>query len=70
MSSEWSLTEIVISRLGTPYEPIDLAGVLVIAGFVIAFLVYGLAEAGVGIIIARWVSRLGREPPDDPPEKD
>jgi len=54
-----------VSRLGTPRDPIDLEGILVLAAIGLAFLVYCLIEYGIASAIARLFSRIGRKPPDN-----
>lgn len=63
------LTEILVSRLGTPSEPLGMGDVLGMCFLVLAVMAYGMLEYGLGRLIARLLN-LGRakaRPDQKPP---
>ena len=54
-----SLTEILVSRLGTPSDPFDMGDVLGVCVLVVAVMAYASLEYGLGRLVARLLG-LGR----------
>lgn len=71
MSDGSTFPEMLVSKLGTPYEPFGLADVLGLCALLVAIGVYFVLEYGLGSLMARLFRRARtkaqqeREPPLD-----